>query len=182
MKSRVEETWTLESVRESNHWFCLQILSDLKLTQRTCRRTAPCLFCSRVKMSSGKSPTPEKTAPASKILHLIPLAGALKPAVVFVERIKPPDELFKLPNTGKNWTASLLGDGVTMAPSGNQICTNHWWEAPNQEVILRGQTTLKSSRCTQHPTTNSAVSFLATGSPQRPVFNSRDVRVWRNKE
>lgn len=41
---------------------------------------------------------------------------------------------------------------------------------------------MNSSRCTQHPTTNSAVSFLATGPPQRPAFNSRDVRVWRDEE
>lgn len=88
----------------------------------------------------GKISDTWESRSAAKSLHLIPLAGALKPAVVFVERAKPPDELSKLPNTRKNRTASLLGDGVTMTPSGNQICTNHWWEAPNQEVILRGQT------------------------------------------
>lgn len=76
---------------------------------------------------------------AAKILHPIPWAGALKPAVVFEERVKPPDELSKLPNTRKNRTASLLGDGVTMAHSGNQICTNHWWEAPRRRSFWEGR-------------------------------------------
>lgn len=51
-------TWLIRA--SETEWSCFSFQAELILTQRTWRSTAPCLFCSRVKMSSGKSLTAEE--------------------------------------------------------------------------------------------------------------------------
>lgn len=92
------------------------------LTQRTWRRTAPCLFCSRVKMSSGKSLTPEKTG-QQRIPSSYSVSGCVNINFSICRKKKNTGYIFQTNVTHFLFWGISLWDAVAMVPSGKQIFT-----------------------------------------------------------